>query len=138
MDAPRREAAQIHDIWGIGHRQPAMAGGGKSRPAALNSRSGRSTFADPAEAGKGGHPAGPGQIAISGECDFYRRGRNATPRCISNKAALSGALHSYTVFKEPAVNSASCCVGARSGRFPALNFANGFVSPLGHGPDALE
>jgi hypothetical protein len=41
MDAPRREAAQIHDIWGIGHRQSRLADGGKSRPAASNSRSGR-------------------------------------------------------------------------------------------------
>jgi hypothetical protein len=51
MDAPRREAAQTHDIWGIGYRQPAdgwwwQVAGGPARAALL-------AIADPAEAGKG-------------------------------------------------------------------------------------
>jgi hypothetical protein len=53
MDAPRREAAQIHDIWGIGHRQSARADGGKSRPAAETVGRGALSIADPPEAGKG-------------------------------------------------------------------------------------
>jgi hypothetical protein len=43
MNTPRRDAAQIHAIAEIGHRKPAQAFGGKSRPVVDSRGSGRIT-----------------------------------------------------------------------------------------------